>query len=103
MTDCGDQSNYKVFFYQDLIGSNECYFYKYTGPEGQTGFEYEQLNNCEHVSKFCRVYSDETTGKFTLPTWKNLISIILFENLSQCSVGKSKKNCGRHGCDLHRV
>ena len=69
MTDCGDQSNYKAFFYHDINGEDKCYFYKYNGPESKMGFpDYKAMNGrfCDDFSQFCRVYSNTTTGKFFL-------------------------------------
>ena len=77
MTDCGDQSNYKAFFYDnDKFGLNlfetirdKCYFYKYNGPESNTGFpNYKAMNktNCDDFSQFCRVYANTTAGKYFL-------------------------------------
>ena len=66
MTDCGDQSNYKAFFYHDINGEDKCYFYKYNGPESKMGFpDYKAMNGrfCDDFSQFCRVYSNTTTGK----------------------------------------
>ena len=70
MTDCGDQSNYKTFFYHAIHGSDKCYFYKYKGPgPGSSGFpDYKEMNRtiCDDFSQFCRVYANTTAGKYFL-------------------------------------
>ena len=69
MIDCGDQSNYKTFFYHAIHGSDKCYFYKYKGPEGKLGFpNYEEMNgtSCDEFAQFCSVYGNTTTGKYFL-------------------------------------